>query len=131
LWKKAWTFVEIELTSPAVDRPRFKAYRSPLWDHLDAIRKWRQARLTWSEIAERLNAEPYKVGISRSAVHAFFKRVSNRKAAYPLGMQPESPSQQPSSMPVDQPSTGVDLNRPDLLEPQPQKPLPKPWEPTP
>ena len=50
------------------DKP--KAYRSPLWAHLDEIHEWRLARETWEAIANKL-ALQYGLKVSFQAVHLF------------------------------------------------------------
>ena len=64
-----------------------KAYRSPLWAHLDEIRKWRLAQLTWEEIADKLS-DLYGITISFQRVQAFFKRAVDRDRQRPLGFEP-------------------------------------------
>jgi hypothetical protein len=67
-----------------VKRDNPKPYRSPLWAHLDEIQQWRLAQDTWEAIAERLTLQ-LGLKISFQAVHAFFKRASNRRGRRPLG----------------------------------------------
>jgi hypothetical protein len=67
---------------PNMKRPI--AYQSPLWPHLEHIRSWRRARLTWREIKERLEGEPYHVHLTIQAIHSFFSTASKRKEP-PIG----------------------------------------------
>ena len=49
------------------DKP--KAYRSPLWAHLDEIHKWRLAQETWEAIANKLAIQyGLKVSFQSSAI---------------------------------------------------------------
>jgi hypothetical protein len=65
-----------------------KAYQSPLWAHLDELRKWRGAQETWEAIADKLLAQ-YGLKVSLQAVHAFFKRATRRGLRRPLGFGAE------------------------------------------
>jgi hypothetical protein len=65
-----------------------KAYQSPLWAHLDELRKWRRAQETWEAIADKLFAQ-YGLKVSLQAVHAFFKRATRRGLRRPLGFGAE------------------------------------------
>jgi hypothetical protein len=76
-------------TSVKQDNP--KPYRSPLWAHLDEIHKWRLAQDTWEGIADKLSLQ-YGLKVSLQAVHAFFKRASNRGRRRPLGFVAERSS---------------------------------------
>ena len=71
------------------DKP--KAYRSPLWAHLDEIEKWRLARETWEAIANKL-ATQYDLKISFQRVQSFFKRAIDRDRRRPLGFETEPSS---------------------------------------
>jgi hypothetical protein len=71
------------------DKP--KAYRSPLWAHLDEIQKWRLARETWEAIANKL-ATQYDLKISFQRVQSFFKRAIDRDRRRPLGFENEPSS---------------------------------------
>ena len=71
------------------DKP--KAYRSPLWAHLDEIHEWRLAQETWEAIADKLSLQ-YGLKISFQAVHAFFKRATKRDRRRPLGFGAERSS---------------------------------------
>jgi hypothetical protein len=54
--------------------------------------------MTWREITERLNAEPYSVGgLTLQAIHSFFAAASKREAP-PLGFDslPGQPATQPA-----------------------------------
>jgi hypothetical protein len=68
-----------------------KAYRSPLWAHLDEIHKWRLARETWEAIANKL-ATQYDLKISFQRVQSFFKRAIERDRRQPLGFGTEPSS---------------------------------------
>jgi hypothetical protein len=68
-----------------------KAYQSPLWVHLDELRKWRRAQETWEAIADKLFAQ-YGLKVSFQAVHAFFKRATRRGLRRPLGFAAAEPS---------------------------------------
>ena len=61
-----------------------KAYRSPLWAHLDELRKWRLAQETWEAIAAKLLAR-YGIKISFQAVQAFYQRATSGDRRRPLG----------------------------------------------
>jgi hypothetical protein len=70
-------------------REKPKAYRSPLWKHLEEIRKWRRDQETWEAIAERLRVE-YGIVISFQSVQSFFKRAIDPEHRRPLGFEPEA-----------------------------------------
>jgi hypothetical protein len=76
-------------------RKRGIAFQSPLWPYLEQIRSWRRARMTWREITDRLNGNPYSVGLSLQAVHSFFASASKRQKP-PLGFD-SLPGQVPAS----------------------------------
>jgi hypothetical protein len=76
-----------------------KAYRSPLWPHVEQIRSWRRARATWDEIRQKLLDE-FKIEISIQGVEAFFKRSS--KVENPKGFEIERP-QPEKPQPVETP----------------------------
>ena len=65
-----------------------KAYQSPLWTHLDEIRKWRLARETWEAISDKLFAL-YSLKFSLQGVQAFFKRATRSDRRQPLGFGTE------------------------------------------
>ena len=65
-----------------------KAYRSPLWPHVEQIRSWRRGRATWDEIRQKL-LDQFKIEISIQGVEAFFKRSS--KVENPKGFEIERP----------------------------------------
>jgi hypothetical protein len=69
-------------------REKPKAYRSPLWKHLEEIRKWRREQETWEGIAERLRVN-YGIVISFQSVQSFFKRATDPGHRRPLGFEPE------------------------------------------
>ena len=71
------------------DKP--KAYRSPLWAHVDEIRKRRLARETWEAIANKL-AIQYALKVSFQRVQSFFKRAIDRDRRRPLGFGTERSS---------------------------------------
>jgi hypothetical protein len=73
------------------------AYQSPLWPHLEQIRTWRRARLTWREIKERLEPAPYSINLTIQAIHSFFVTASKRKEP-PLGFD-SLPGHPPRSTP--------------------------------
>jgi hypothetical protein len=54
---------------------RPKPYQSPLWAHLETIRKLRWKRRTWAAIALHLK-ESYGVETTASTVFKFFKRAA-------------------------------------------------------
>jgi hypothetical protein len=62
------------------------AYRSPLWNHLDGIRKKRIARATWNEIVDWLNAQ-HNISIARPTLVLFFKRATSPNRRRPLGFE--------------------------------------------
>ena len=65
-------------------RGKPKAYQSPLWAHLDELRKWRRAQETWEAIADKLFVQ-YGLKVTFQAVHAFFKRATRPSLRRPLG----------------------------------------------
>ena len=67
-----------------VDQEKPKAYRSPLWTHLDEIHKWRTAQQTWEAISDKLFAQ-YGIKVSFQCVQAFFQRAARRGFRRPLG----------------------------------------------
>ena len=71
-------------------RGKPKAYQSPLWAHLDELRKWRRAQETWETIADKLFVQ-YRLKVSFQAVHAFFKRATRRGLRRPLGFAAAQP----------------------------------------
>jgi hypothetical protein len=76
-------------------REKPKAYRSPLWKHLEEIRRWRRDQETWEAIAERLRVE-YGIKISFQSVQSFFKRATDPEHKRPLGFEPETPKSVPA-----------------------------------
>src|SRR6516165_4394173 len=64
-----------------------KAYRSPLWAHLDELRKWRSSQETWEAISDKLFAQ-YGIKVSLQAVQAFYKRATCGDSRRPLGFAP-------------------------------------------
>jgi hypothetical protein len=54
--------------------PSIGPFQSPLWDHLDQIKKLRMARKTWKAIAEQL-----PVRLTPRSVRNFFVRYRNAK----------------------------------------------------
>ena len=70
-------------------REKPKAYRSPLWKHLEEIRRWRREQETWEGIAERLRVN-YGIVISFQSVQSFFKRAIDPDHKRPLGFEPET-----------------------------------------
>jgi hypothetical protein len=73
----------ISLETP-VNQEKPKAYRSPLWAHLDELRKWRSTQETWDAIAGKLFAQ-YGIKVSLQCVQAFFQRAARRGFRRPLG----------------------------------------------
>ena len=71
-----------------VDQEKPKAYRSPLWTHLDEIHKWRTAQQTWEAISDKLFAQ-YGIKVSFQCVQAFFQRAARRGFRRPLGFERE------------------------------------------
>jgi hypothetical protein len=69
-----------------------KAYRAPLWPHLQEIYKWRKAQQTWETISNKLFAQ-YGIKVSLQCVQAFFQRPTRRGFRRPLGfgVKPTSP----------------------------------------
>jgi hypothetical protein len=88
------------------DKP--KAYRSPLWAHLDEIHKWRSARETWVAIADKL-ATQYGLKVSFQRVQSFFKRAIDRDRRQPLGfgIEPSSSMAIQTTAPVAQDSDSI------------------------
>jgi hypothetical protein len=87
-------------------RKRGIAFQSPLWPYLEQIRSWRRARMTWREITDLLNAEPYSIGLSLQAIHSFFASASKRQKP-PLGFdslpgQTCPPAEEPTPAPPKQ-----------------------------
>ena len=76
-------------------REKPKAYRSPLWNHLEEIRKWRRDQETWEAIAERLRVN-YGIVISFQSVQSFFKRAIDPALKRPLGFEPETQTSAPA-----------------------------------
>ena len=74
-----------------VDQDKPKAYRSPLWAHLDEIHKWRMAQQTWEAISDKLFAQ-YGIKVSLQCVQAFFQRAARRGFCRPLGFGRERSS---------------------------------------
>ena len=74
-----------------VDQDKPKAYRSPLWAHLDEIHKWRMAQQTWEAISDKLFAQ-YGIKVSLQCVQAFFQRAARRGFRRPLGFGRERSS---------------------------------------
>jgi hypothetical protein len=79
-----------------VNQEKPKAYRSPLWAHLDEIHKWRMAQQTWEAISDKLCAQ-YGIKVSLQCVQAFFQRAARRGFRRPLGFGRE----RSSSIPVE------------------------------
>jgi hypothetical protein len=90
------------------------AYQSPLWPHLEQIRSWRRARLTWREIKERLEGEPYSVNLTIQAIHSFFVTASKRKEP-PLGFDsfPGQPIPEPTTELTNPPEKTVKKEEPE------------------
>jgi hypothetical protein len=78
-----------------VMREKPKAYRSPLWKHLEEIRRWRRNQETWEAIAERLRVE-FGIRISFQSVQSFFKRATDPEHKQPLGFEPETQKMTPT-----------------------------------
>ena len=76
-------------------REKPKAYRSPLWKHLEEIRRWRREQETWEAIAERLRVN-YGIVISFQSVQSFFKRAIDPDHKRPLGFEPETVTSAPA-----------------------------------
>ena len=76
-------------------REKPKAYRSPLWKHLEEIRRWRREQETWEAIAERLRVN-YGIVISFQSVQSFFKRAIDPALKRPLGFEPETLTSAPA-----------------------------------
>jgi hypothetical protein len=85
-------------------REKPKAYRSPLWKHLEELRRWRRDQETWEAIAQRLWVE-HGIKISFQSVQSFFKRATDPEHKPPLGFKPESRKSAPiqSLEPADPP----------------------------
>src|SRR5215472_15170959 len=79
-----------------------KAYRSPLWAHLDEIHKWRIAKETWNAIAHKLFVQ-YGIKVSLQAVQAFYKRATCRDRRGPLGFAPTHSSSRPTRAVINAP----------------------------
>jgi hypothetical protein len=62
------------------------AYRSPLWAHLDEIRKKRFGRATWPEIVTWLKTH-HNLTVARTTLIDFFKRATSPKHRTPLGFE--------------------------------------------
>ena len=75
----------------SVDQDKPKAYRSPLWAHLDEIHKWRMAQQTWEAISDKLFAQ-YGIKVSLQCVQGFFQRAARRGFCRPLGFGRERSS---------------------------------------
>ena len=73
----------IPVESP-VNQEKPKAYRSPLWAHLDEIHKWRMAQQTWEAISDKLCAQ-YGIKVSLQCAQAFFQRAARKGFRRPLG----------------------------------------------
>ena len=101
------------------DKP--KAYRSPLWDHLQELIQWRKERLTWQEIAQKLY-ELHQIKITYQSVQAFFDRATDpkRRRKRPLGFEAREDPPLPS------PSSGAVAAAPPPPAQGPQTPTPKP-----
>jgi len=76
---------------PLANQEKPKAYRSPLWAHLDEIHKWRMAQQTWEAISDKLCAQ-YGIKVSLQCVQAFFQRAARRGFRRPLGFGRERSS---------------------------------------
>jgi hypothetical protein len=107
---------------PNMKRPI--AYQSPLWPHLEHIRSWRRSRLTWREIKERLEGEPYSVNLTIQAIHSFFMTASKRKEP-PLGFDslpgqpvPEQTTKEPEVSPQKKASAPNPLDTDIPIEPE-------------
>ena len=74
-----------------VNHEKPKAYRSPLWAHLDEIHKWRMAQQTWEAISDKLFAQ-YGIKVSLQCVQAFFRRAARRGFRRPIGFGRERSS---------------------------------------
>lgn len=100
------------------DKP--KAYRSPLWDHLEELIQWRKERLTWQEIAQKLD-ELHQIKITYQSVQAFFDRATDpkRRRKRPLGFEAREDPPLPA-----QPSSAVAAAPPQPAA-EPQTPTPK------
>ena len=83
-------------------REKPKAYRSPLWKHLEEIRRWRRDQETWEAIAQRLWVK-YGIKISFQSVQSFFKRATDPEHKPPLGFKPESRNKCTNSKPLSRP----------------------------
>jgi hypothetical protein len=104
------------------DKP--KAYRSPLWAHLDEIHTWRMAQETWEAIADRLSLQ-YGINVSLQCVQAFFKRAMHRDRRRPLGFGPEPSSSiaiQPVATAAQDPDSIYEQARKAIREEQQSRP---------
>jgi hypothetical protein len=79
---------QLPRSRPPVKQEKPKAYRSPLWRHLDEIQKWRLAQETWEAIANKLS-DQYRIKVSLQGVQVFFKRATLRDGRRPLGFGPD------------------------------------------
>jgi hypothetical protein len=79
------------LLKTVVNQDKPKAYRSPLWSHLDELRKWRSTQETWDAITGKLFAQ-YGIKVSLQCVQAFFQRAARRGFRQPLGFGRERSS---------------------------------------
>jgi hypothetical protein len=101
-----------------------KPHDSPLWAHLELIRKMRLGRRPWREIAEAIE----KAGgpkVAFNTVHNFYKRVANRAKSgkgLPLGFEdpfsgtPLSPRAAPSQPAGAKPSPETTPTQPESIE---------------
>src|SRR6516165_9875251 len=76
---------------PLANQEKPKAYRSPLWAHLDEIHKWRMAQQTWEAISDKLCAQ-YGIKVSLQCAQAFFQRAARKGFRRPLGFGRERSS---------------------------------------
>ena len=67
-------------------RPGGTPFKSKLRPYIDQIRKWRRAGFTWSEIAEKLQAQGCKTHATNLC--QFMRRY--RKRPFPSGAEPET-----------------------------------------
>jgi hypothetical protein len=95
-----------------VNQEKPKAYRSPLWAHLDEIHKWRMAQQTWEAISDKLFAQ-YGIKVSLQCVQAFFQRAARRGFRRPLGFGRERSGSIAAETAVTprRPRAGVSLRR--------------------
>jgi hypothetical protein len=96
-------------------REKPKAYRSPLWKHLEEIRKWRRDQETWEAIAERLRIE-YGIVISFQSVQSFFKRAIDPDHKRPLGFEPGTVTSTPAQKVAVDPSPDEESGDPFSIE---------------